>query len=348
MKIGVFGAGCIGVYLGSHLVRAGQEVIMLGRKSLAEEISGHGVTISNWSGIQFALRPQEISFTTEASSLIGCDVVIVTVKSLATKDAARELKEIFLRAGRQGCVIVSFQNGVRNAQILAESLPGQIVLPGMVPFNVIRSGLGCFHAGTSGTLILGSGSEEDKTTDEPPAAEIAQLLRSAGLDVRLDSNIQAVLWGKLLLNLNNGVNALSGLPLKEQLLHRSFRAVVALLMTEALGVLKEAKIRPRMPGMPPLWLLPWILRLPNALFTRIAAAMLRIDPMARSSMWDDLQRGRPTEIDFINGEVVRLARNLGKTAPLNERFIEILKLREQKQGPLAAGMSASELYSAMT
>lgn len=348
MKIGIFGAGCIGVYLGSHLIRAGHDVVLCGRRLLADEIAGHGIAISNWRGMNFSLRPSEICFATDIRSLGECHLIIVTVKSSATMGAATELNKEFIRRGRQGCFIVSFQNGVRNARILSEALPGQMVLPGMVPFNVIRTGLGCFHAGTSGELIIGSRRQGSETEEEPFAAELYQLVRAAGLDVRLDADMQKILWGKLLLNLNNAVNTLSGLPLRQQLLHRGFRVIVALLMDEALGVLKEARIRPRVPGMPPLWLLPWILRLPNMLFKRLAAAMLHIDPLARSSMWDDVQRGRLTEIDFMNGEVVRLASNFGKKAPLNARVTKLVKLLEQQPSQGAHGMTASELYAAVT
>ena len=128
-------------------------------------------------------------------------------------------------------------------------------------------------------------------------------------------------WGKLLLNLNNPVNALSGLPLLAELLTPAHRRHFAALMKEALDLLKAAGIQPAQ-----LTPLPWpvlvrVLQLPTPLFRLVAARMLRIDPKARSSMADDLALGRTTEIDALSGEVVRLATNLGKTAPLNEAIV---------------------------
>ena len=350
MKIGFFGAGCIGVYLGAHLIRAGHSVVLLGRESLAKEVANHGVTISNWRGDGFSLAPDVIAVATDPVTLIDCDVIFVTVKSNDTAAAAADIHRILQGTSRgSGCVVVSLQNGVRNPQLLAQGLPGITIIAGMVPFNVVRSGLGCFHAGTSGYLVLGSGSQPEGAERADVPARICQLLCSAGLAARTDSDIHAVQWGKLILNLNNAVNALSGLPLRQQLLDRRFRTIVAMLMAEALALLGQAGIRPKAPGVPLVWLAPRILRLPNALFTRVAGAMLHIDPMARSSMWDDLQRGRLTEIDFINGEVVRLASTLGKTAPLNERVTHLVKLREvRKESESPARMTSEELYSALT
>jgi len=133
-----------------------------------------------------------------------------------------------------------------------------------------------------------------------------------------------VQWGKLLLNLNNPVNALSNLPLRQELLDRDCRRVFAALQTEALRVMARAGIAPAQVTAVSPTLLPHVLRLPNWLFTRLAKRMLQIDAKARSSMWDDLEAGRVTEIDALSGAVVRLAAQQGMEAPLNARMCELL------------------------
>ena len=141
----------------------------------------------------------------------------------------------------------------------------------------------------------------------------------------LHADLAAVQWGKLLLNLNNAVNALSGLPLRAQLLDRDLRCCTAALIDETLALLRRAGIRPaQMSPLPPRWV-PRVLRLPTPLFKWVAARMLRIDEKARSSMSDDLALGRPTEVDAINGEVIRLAARLGARAPINQRIVELVK-----------------------
>src|SRR4029079_4257224 len=104
--------------------------------------------------------------------------------------------------------------------------------------------------------------------------------------------------------------ALSSLPLKAQLSERAFRRCVALVQTEALTLLAAAGITPaKLTPLPPTWI-PWVLRLPDAVFTRLAGRMLAIDPQARSSMWEDLEAGRTTEVDYLNGEIVALAERM--------------------------------------
>ena len=100
------------------------------------------------------------------------------------------------------------------------------------------------------------------------------------------------------------------------------------------------------PLPPPL--LPFVLRLPDGLFRVLAARMLKIDPQARSSMWEDLERGRPTEVDVINGEVVRLAQSHHVGAPVNARLVELIHAAEQARRPWTAQELLDDLESRAT
>lgn len=117
--------------------------------------------------------------------------------------------------------------------------------------------------------------------------------------------------------------------------------VLAALQREALSLLRRAGVRPRRSGRAPPALAPYVLALPDALFFRLARGMITIDPLARSSMWDDLERGRRTEIDYLNGEVVALARSLGAAAPRNEAIVALVKAVEA--GAEARSWSAEAL-----
>ena len=137
-----------------------------------------------------------------------------------------------------------------------------------------------------------------------------------------------VMWAKLLLNMNNALNACPALPLAMQLSERRWRRMLARQIAEALGVLKAAGIRPaRLEGVAP-GMIPRILRLPNWLFRRVAGRMLAIDPEARSSMWEDLERGRPTEIDYLQGAILALAQKHKIRAPLTEGIVRLVKQAE--------------------
>ena len=196
-------------------------------------------------------------------------------------------------------------------------------MPGMVPYNVAELGPGHFHRGTDGRLAARS---------HPQLQGLANLFESAGLPLTLHEDLRPVQLGKLLLNLNNPVNAMSGLPLREQLLQADHRRQFVALMAEALALMRADGTEPAR-----LTPLPWdtllrVLRLPTPLFRLLASRMLRIDPKARSSMADDLAAGRPTEIDVLCGEVVRLASRLGRTAPLNQAMVERVRQAEQTTG----------------
>jgi 2-dehydropantoate 2-reductase len=194
----------------------------------------------------------------------------------------------------------------------------------MVPFNVLRQEGGHFHRGTSGALVVeapGDGAE----------APLAAALRQAGFEVECRADVLEVAWGKLLVNLGNALNALTGLPLREQLAQRAYRVLYSRAIAEGVAALRRAGIRPSLPMPLPPGLVPFLLRLPDVLFLRLARSMVQIDPHARSSMWEDLERGRTTEIDQLNGQVVRLATAHGLRAPVNEAIVALVREAEAAQ-----------------
>lgn len=312
----VYGAGSIGCYVGGRLAAAGATVEMVGRPRLAAEVGAYGLRLTDFRGADIRLVAGTVRYAADAALAARADLVLVTVKSAATADAGRELAAVL----KPGAIVLSFQNGLHNAQVLRTALPDHVVLTGMVPFNVVARGQGRFHQGSEGVL------EAEEHADLAPWLPA---FAAAGLPLALRRDMPAVLWGKLLLNLNNSINALSGLPLKEELSQRDYRRCLALAQRELLALLQAASqdIAPAT-SIPPRWL-PRLLDVPDALFRRAAGRMLAIDPLARSSMWEDLQAGRPTEVDYLNGEVVRLAQALHRRAPVNARLIDLVHEAER-------------------
>lgn len=154
------------------------------------------------------------------------------------------------------------------------------------------------------------------------------MLDVRGLSVAEHADIRRVLWGKLLLNLNNALNALSGLPLAQQVADRRWRALLAAQIEEALAVMRAAGIRPAPIEGVPSGAIPAILRLPDAIFRMVARSTLSIDPAARSSMWDDLERRRRTEVDDLQGAILALAAKTSTAAPLTVRISGLVKAAE--------------------
>ena len=302
----VLGAGAIGCFVGGRLQAAGAEVHFVGRPRVLEALRREGLTLTDLEAAPVTLPAALLHLHTESPP--GAALVLLCVKSGATAEAARSLPA--------GSLVLSLQNGLSNAALAAVAGRDLTALPGMVPFNVAELGPGRYHRGTFGALAA---------QDHERLRPWLPLFAAAGLPLTLHADLRPVQWGKLLLNLNNPVNALSGLPLRAQLQDRDHRRVLAALQAEALDLMQAAGIQPaQLTPLPPHRLVR-VLRLPNWLFRRVAARMLRIDEKARSSMADDLALGRQTEIDALCGEVVRLAASIGRQAPLNARMVQLVE-----------------------
>ena len=312
----IAGAGSIGCYVGGCLALSGCNVVFLARPRIASILHRHGLNVTDLEGRSRALEPTRLTVTDDPqAALRDASVVLVTVKSAATE----EMAGLVDRYAPQDATVISLQNGVENAgRLQAAMQTHRTILAGMVAFNVVMddSGEGALsvHRATEGDVLI-----------QDSAGQPAKLLSCDGLPVKSSSEIGAVLWGKLLLNLNNAINALSDLPLATQLGDRSWRRLLATQMDEALRVMEVHNIRPAKLAAVAPSLLPTILRLPNWLFQRLARRMLAIDPKARSSMWEDLVRRRITEIDEFQGAIIRLGLASGTPTPVSTRIVNAIR-----------------------
>ncbi|AVL26260.1 ketopantoate reductase [Nocardia brasiliensis NBRC 14402] len=315
-RVMVIGAGSIGIFVGGKLAVAGADVTFVGRPRLLDEIAASGIRLTDLDGGDDALAADRFRVATEPDDIGSAELVLVTVKSAATADAVREL------AGkiRPGTVVLSLQNGIGNDTVIREILPHCVVLAGMVMFNVVHHAAGRFHRGTEGGLAV---------QDDPELAPFLGVFEQAGLALRRYPDLRPVQWAKLLLNLNNPINALSGRPLREQLADRDYRRCLALTQREALTVMNKARIAPaRLTPVPPR-VMATLLTVPDGIFRRVFGQVLAVDPMARSSMSDDLALRRKTEISWLCGEIVGLGAMVDLPTPVNQRLIELVVAAEQ-------------------
>ena len=203
--IGIAGAGSIGCFVGGMLAAGGHRVALLARPRVIAEIEAHGLRPTSFEGFDQTITRDRFALSENPHLFEKTGVVLVTVKSADTAAMA----DIIARHAPSDVIVVSLQNGVGNTAVLRDRLPGRRVLGGMVPFNVMALGEGRFHRATSGDIVIAQ--------DE---ARLAEKLSVAGLTIRATDNIEGVQWGKLVLNLNNALNALSDLPLRRQLSER--------------------------------------------------------------------------------------------------------------------------------
>ncbi len=318
LRVGVLGAGAVGCYVGGKLVGArGVEVVFIGRPRLQAEVREFGLTLTDLAGEEVRVPVSEIVFETSPEALSGCDVVLCCVKSGHTAEVAESVRSILA----PGALVASLQNGVSNARVLREHLGEQTVLAGIVAFNVVPHGRGRFEQTTKGGLLL-------QASERAQLQGLVTACKQSGVGVSVHSDIERHQWSKLLVNLNNAVSALSDVPTQQMVLSERYRRVIASLMEEGLRVLKGAGVSPAPLRGLPLELLPRLLRMPTPVVRVVARAQLGANPEARSSMWEDLNRGRKTEVEFLNGEIVRVARKHGTQAPLNQRMVELVQQAE--------------------
>lgn len=309
----IAGAGSIGCFVGGCLALSGKKMSLLGRGQTAERVMRDGLKLSSTDSKSVSLTPEQSAMTTDPAILGQADLILVSVKSGGTEAMA----DLIASHAKPEAPVVSLQNGVSNAEKLRSKLPGRDVRGGMVPFNVVQLPDGGFHRGTVGDLVIEAGQ-----------TPIAELIATPLLGAEETDDIAAVLWGKLLINLNNALNALSGLPLKQQLSNRDWRKIMAAQMSEGLSVLDKAGIVPK-PATPlPPKAIPAIMRLPTFLFKIVAANMFKIDDKARSSMWEDLDRCRKTEIGELQGAIVALGEKVGVATPLSRKVLEHVRAAE--------------------
>ena len=325
--IGIAGAGSIGCFVGGMLAAGGRRVALLARPRVIGEIETHGLRLTSFYGFDRRLAASQFALSENPSVFADAAVVLVTVKSADTAGMA----DIIARHAPADAVIVSLQNGVGNAAVLREKLPGRAVLGGMVPYNVIALGKGRFHQATSGDIVI-----------ERDAAGTAEKLSVPGLQVRATDKITGVQWGKLLFNLNNALNALADLPLRQQFAQRSWRKLYADQVAEALAAIKADGIKPVSSVPLPVSFMPPLLRLPDALFGIVLGRTMKIDPEARSSMWEDLQRGRRTEIDYLQGVITGIAERRGLAAPLSRRIVELIR-KAEADGKGSPGLTPEQI-----
>lgn len=304
-KIVILGAGSIGCWLGGHLIRGDAQLTLIGRERYAAQIEEEGLRLTHFE--REPVQCHGVDFQTQAKALAGADIIALCVKSQDTESAAQQILQYAPEA-----VVVSFQNGIRNPETLRAVLPPANIVPAIVPFNVTPAGPGAFHCGTAGDLVV---------DDHAGIAPLVTALEAAGQGVRRSPQILGDQWAKMIVNLNNGLNTLTGGTLREGLLQRDYRRALAFCVEEAMEVAKANGVTVgNFNGRSPAALMK-TLRLPDVAYRLIMQTIVKIDAKARSSMLDDLEAGRVSEVDYLQGEIVKRAAMAGTTAPQNAAIL---------------------------
>lgn len=316
-KIIIVGAGAIGNYMGVQLRKSGHDIVFLGSPRVVAAVKHAGLTLQYPQQPLEWVAATELLFTADPAVCNGADLLLITAKGGNTAILAEQIQPHLA----PHTILLTLQNGINNANVLGKAFPHHPVLAGMVTFNVVEINAHTFRLTTSGEIYL-----------QKSSPSLLDVFIGSGLTVKEATNIQGMLWSKLLLNLINPLNALSGKSLKQNLEDHAFRLRWATCMQEGLAVLKAAGITPaKVTPLPPHWL-PFMVSLPNWIYLVLAKNMTDMDPDAKSSMAQDIDKKQQTEIDYLTGELIQLGKKTGVPTPENERVYAQIKKLENNMG----------------
>jgi 2-dehydropantoate 2-reductase len=315
-KIAVIGAGAVGCGLGFLLSRAGWEVTLIGRADQVGAIQTNGLKVEGYAG------EQTLKISAAERLDFKPDLVLLAVK---TQDVAGALRENL--PWLTGVPVVTLQNGVRSDDLAAELLPQDRIISAVVLLHANYLAPGSVTLMYEGGLILGRPFGPRDSLLE----ETAQLLSQA-TPTRISDNIRGAHWLKLITNLNNALPALIDGTFHQVYADPFLASLAIRIMREGLNASKKAGIRLESLPDVSVGLTRLVNFLPVKLAARVAAA--RVDRMKTpwpllGSTLQSLRRSRPTEIDYLNGEVVELGKKTRVPTPLNGKIVELVHQVEQ-------------------
>ncbi|HEY8249099.1 MAG TPA: 2-dehydropantoate 2-reductase [Burkholderiales bacterium] len=289
------GAGAVGCYYGAVLARAGHEVTLIGRLQHVEAVQRSGLRLQTIDSD----RHIQLRASTEPDAVRGAELVLFSVKSTDTEAAGKALAPHLER----DAAILTLQNGVDNAERLAATL-GREVIPAVVYVAVEMAGAGHVRHHGRGELVIASSKQ---------SGAIAAAFGAAGVPVETSDNVAGALWAKLIVNCAyNALSAITQLPYGRLVQGAGMPAVMRDVVDECLAVAQAAGVN--VPGDM------------HEAVRRIAQTM----PGQYSSTAQDLTRAKKTEIDHLNGFVVRKGESLGVRTPVNRVLLALVKTLESK------------------
>lgn len=294
LSVAVMGAGSVGCYFGALLARAGHPVTLIGRPSHMQAISAHGLRLQTASEDLHI----PLATSTDAKAVAGADVVLLCVKSTDTETAAAQIKPHLATHAQ----VLSLQNGVDNAQRLQAVLGVQAVAPAVVYVATGMAGPGHVRHFGRGELVI---------APCPQASEIAQQFSAAQIPTSISESVTAALWQKLIINcVYNALSALTQMPYGWLVAQESALTVMNEIAAECKAVALADGVQ-----LPPT-------------VDEAVAAIARTMSGQMSSTAQDLTRGKPTEIDHLNGYVVKRGLALNIATPSN-RMLQLLVQMKQ-------------------
>jgi len=302
-EIAVVGAGAVGCFFGGRLAQAGHPVTLIGRSAHVDAINRDGL----WIDSQDFCGAIRVRASTSVSDAAHADLILLSVKSADTVAVAKALSPIL----RPNALILSLQNGVDNCTRLRPYIV-QAAFPAVVYVAVGMQGPGRVKHFGRGELVIGDPESGASSPAEDSLRAIARVFESAGIPCAVSPEIKHALWKKFLVNCTyNGISALGQMPYGEMVQVPQIQSLIEALTEEFIQVAQAEGVD----------LSPEEAALANQTIARTM-------PGQRSSTAQDLARGKPTEIDYLNGVVVEIAHRHGISAPTHRAIHGLVKMLE--------------------
>jgi 2-dehydropantoate 2-reductase len=301
MKIHVLGAGALGCAIGGTLAAAGSDVTLIARsREHVDAVNAVGLVLRDADGHD---RVVKAAAATDAKGLSPADLVIVLVKSFHTEAAIEGYKQ----AVGDDTIVMSLQNGLGHEEVLEKAVGRKCLLAGKTYVGGVFLAPGVVRAGVAGKLTLIG--EPDGGISERVQRVAAEFER-AGLQTTVSDNITGTIWDKLLVNTATGaLSGITGLPYGPLYAVPELEAIAVAAVAEAMAVARAKGVKLSIKEPIDAW--------------RMAGAGLGAD--FKASMLQSLEKGSVTEIDFINGAVVREGERLGIPTPVNRTLVACIK-----------------------
>lgn len=303
MKIAIIGPGAMGLFFAARLQESGQEVWLLDyRPERTAHLKQHALRLITLEGED---RDYYLNVVYEAHAIGPCDLTLITVKAHQTEAAAAQLPLLMADGG----VALTLQNGIGNLETMAAVVGPERLLTGVTTLGVTLLEIGRIrHAGQGPVLI---GRPPGALVTDETLRLIVEVFRGAGLDCRETADIMAAVWDKLLINVGiNSVTALTRLRNGQLLIAPEAWRVASAAVQEAWQTALASGVKPSPE--------------PLSRMRQVCQATAN----NRSSMLQDVLAKRQTEIDAINGQIVRLGITLQVATPINALLTDLIKALE--------------------
>jgi len=303
--IAVVGAGAVGSFYGAMLARAGHRVTLIGRPAHVQATKRDGLKLD--LAMSSATEIIRIEASSELSSLKTADLVLFCVKSTDSASVALQIAPYLA----PHALIMSLQNGVENAALIAQHVP-HAVIPSVVYVATEITSPGCVKHNGRGELVIGTMQVSRLSDPQNTLQKIVVLFGSAQIQVQISENVMAELWSKLMINC--AFNAISGLA---QIQYGKLAALESVRITQA-AVVKEVIAVALADGI----------HLSEPVALHAVAQISTSMASQKSSTAQDMARSKLSEIDHLNGFIVRRGQALGVATPVNQALFALVKLVE--------------------